>query len=38
MEVGGNIHFDYFMNVFKIHFGAICHSAITAVNFHIKEG
>ena len=38
MEVGRNIHFDYFMNVFKIHFGAICHSAITAVNFHDKDG
>ena len=29
MEVGGNVCFDYFMNVFKIHFGAICHSALT---------
>ena len=38
MEVGGNVCFDYFTNVFKIHFGEICHLAITAVNFHNKDG
>ena len=32
MDLGGNIRFDYFTDVFKIHFGAICYSAITAVN------
>ena len=38
MEIGGNVRFDYFTNVFKIHFGAICHSAITAVNFQDEDG
>ena len=38
MELGGNVRFDYFTDVFKIHFGAICYSAITAVNFHDEDG
>ena len=37
MEVGGNVCFDYFTNVFKIHFGEICHLAITAVKFHNED-
>ena len=38
MEVSRNVCFNYFTDIFKIHFGAICHSAITAINFHNKDG
>ena len=38
MEVIGNVCFNYFTDIFKIHLGAICHLAITAVNFHNKDG
>ena len=38
MEVIGNVRFNYFTDIFKIHLGAICHLAVTAVNFHDEDG
>ena len=37
MEVGMNIPFDYFMDVFRIHLIAICHLSFTAIKFHNED-